>query len=193
MVHASLIDVLLRFRRHKVAMTTDLGKMYRAILLKEEQWDLYRFLWKDDCTAFMWLPDNLTKIWCMCVIVCGQHGSEQNALDQQQEYPEVTNATLETFYIVDGLVGADNVGSAIILWEELQSLPFSLGVFELRKRKPSDRTVEHSSPQHLRDQQPSCLITYLGDFVKVFGDGMGHHHKHIQANGSYRLWAQKTY
>ena len=27
-VHASLIDVLIRFRRHKIAMTTDLGKMY---------------------------------------------------------------------------------------------------------------------------------------------------------------------
>ena len=35
-VHASLlIDVLLRFRRHKVTMTTDVGKMYRAILFSQ--------------------------------------------------------------------------------------------------------------------------------------------------------------
>ena len=36
-VHASLMDVLIRFRRHKVAMTTDVGKMYRAVLLSEDQ------------------------------------------------------------------------------------------------------------------------------------------------------------
>ena len=32
-MHASLIDVLIRFRLHKVAMATDVSKMYRAVLL----------------------------------------------------------------------------------------------------------------------------------------------------------------
>ena len=52
-VHASLIDVLIRFRRHKVAMTTDVGKMYRAVLLSEDQRDLHRFLWREDRTKPM--------------------------------------------------------------------------------------------------------------------------------------------
>ena len=47
MVAASLIDVLLRFRRHKIAMTTDVGKLYRAVLLTEEQRDVHCFLWRD--------------------------------------------------------------------------------------------------------------------------------------------------
>ena len=42
MVHASLIDVLLRFRHNKVARTTDVGKMYSV--LTEEQRDLHSFL-----------------------------------------------------------------------------------------------------------------------------------------------------
>ena len=41
-VHASLIDVLLRFRHHKVVMTTDVGKMYSA--LTEEQRNIHTFL-----------------------------------------------------------------------------------------------------------------------------------------------------
>ena len=34
-VHSPLIDVLLRFRLHRVAITTDISKMYRAIELVE--------------------------------------------------------------------------------------------------------------------------------------------------------------
>ena len=54
-VHTFLIDMLLRFRRHKVGITTDVGKMYRAVQLTEEQRDLHRFLSRDDCTQP--LPD----------------------------------------------------------------------------------------------------------------------------------------
>ena len=39
-VHAPLIDVLLRFRRHKTAIATDISSMYRAVLLPETQCDL---------------------------------------------------------------------------------------------------------------------------------------------------------
>ena len=39
MVHSRLIDVLLRFRLHRVALTTDVSKMYRAIELTPEDCD----------------------------------------------------------------------------------------------------------------------------------------------------------
>ena len=32
-VHSSLIDVLLRYRRYKVALATDVSRIYRAVLL----------------------------------------------------------------------------------------------------------------------------------------------------------------
>ena len=35
-VHPTLIDVLLRFRQHRVALTSDISKMYRAIELTLE-------------------------------------------------------------------------------------------------------------------------------------------------------------
>ena len=47
-VHAPLIDVLLRFRQHRVALTTDVSRMYRAVLLPEDQRDLHRFVWRED-------------------------------------------------------------------------------------------------------------------------------------------------
>ena len=42
-VHPSIIDILLRFRRHQITLTTDVSRMYRAALLPEHS-DLHRFL-----------------------------------------------------------------------------------------------------------------------------------------------------
>ena len=47
-VHSSLIDVLLRFRFHRVALTTDVSRMYRAVELTLPDRDLHRFVWKSD-------------------------------------------------------------------------------------------------------------------------------------------------
>ena len=47
-MHAPLLDVLLRFRLYKVALTTDVSKMYRAVLLPDSQRDLHRFVWRID-------------------------------------------------------------------------------------------------------------------------------------------------
>ena len=45
-VHSPLIDVLLRFRSHRVALTTDVSKMYHAIRLAPKDCDLHRFVWR---------------------------------------------------------------------------------------------------------------------------------------------------
>lgn len=46
-VHPPLVDVLLRFRFHRIALTTDVSKMYRAIELIPSDRDLHRFVWRD--------------------------------------------------------------------------------------------------------------------------------------------------
>ena len=47
MVHTPLIDVILRFRQYMVALTTDISRMYSAVLLPEAQRDLHRFVRED--------------------------------------------------------------------------------------------------------------------------------------------------
>ena len=44
-VHPPLVDVLLRFRLHRVALTADISKMYRAVELIPDDCDLHRFVW----------------------------------------------------------------------------------------------------------------------------------------------------
>jgi hypothetical protein len=45
-VHPPLIDVLLRFRKHPIAVTADVSKMYRAVELDPLDRDMHRFVWR---------------------------------------------------------------------------------------------------------------------------------------------------
>ena len=45
-VHSPLLDVLLRFRMHRMAIVADISKMYRAIELTPSDRDLHRFVWR---------------------------------------------------------------------------------------------------------------------------------------------------
>ena len=92
----------------------------------------------------------------------------RNVLDHQQEYPQAAKVAMESFYVDDGLVGADSVDDAICLREDLQKL-FSLGGFKLRKWKASDATVALSIPLQFRDKEPSHLIVYSEAITKVLG------------------------
>lgn len=47
-VHSPQIDVLLRFRLNRIALTTDVSKMYRAVELAESDKDLPHFVWRSN-------------------------------------------------------------------------------------------------------------------------------------------------
>ena len=48
MIHSSLLDVLLRFRFHRIALTTDVSRMYRAVELTLPDRNLHRFIWRNN-------------------------------------------------------------------------------------------------------------------------------------------------
>ena len=168
-VHSSLVDVLIRFRQHKVALTTDVSRMYRAVLLHKEQRDLHRFLWRED-------PHQSVKDYRMTRLTFGVSASsfaanmalKQNAISHRQSHPQAYQAVLESFYVDDGLTGADSVDEAVQLREELQEL-FSLGGFELRKWKSSSGEVLSSIPKGLTDPKTTQEIILENDYTKVLG------------------------
>ena len=72
---------------------------------------------------------------------------KQNAIDFAMEYPLVAKVVerIKSFYVDDGLTGADSVPEAIELQKQLQDL-FSRGGFLLRKWNASDPTVLQHLP-----------------------------------------------
>ena len=152
-VHSSLVDVLLQFRLHRVALTADVSKMYRAIALVQSDRDLHRFVWRSS-------PQDPLKDYRMTRVTFGVSASsfianmcvKQNALDFAMEYPLAAKAVEDAFYVDDGITGADSIEGAIELHHQLQSL-FSKSGFLLRKWNSSEPSVlQHIDPE-LRDSQ----------------------------------------
>ncbi|GFW42137.1 uncharacterized protein TNCV_1905951 [Trichonephila clavipes] len=50
-VKEDVFETISRFRRHKFALTTDIQKMYRQILINPDQQDLQRIIWKHELDA----------------------------------------------------------------------------------------------------------------------------------------------
>ena len=158
-VHPSLVDVLFRFCLKRVAVTTDVSKMYRAIELVEPDCDLHRFVWRSNpldtiqdyrMTRVKFDVSASSFIANMCL--------KQNATNLAKEFPLAATAVNESFYVDDGLTGADDVETAIKLQRELQQL-FSRGGFLLHKWNSSNPAVL----QHLKPELKDVKETHLFD------------------------------
>jgi hypothetical protein len=166
-VHSSLIDVLLRFRLHRIALTADVSKMYRAIELVESDRDLHRFVWRSD-------PDKPLEDYRMTRITFGVSASsfaanmtvKRNAMDHTAEFPRAAEAVETAFYVDDCLSGSDQVEEAIDLHQQLQNL-FAKGGFLLRKWNSSDPNVLRHIKPELRDMQSTHYIPSPDEFTKV--------------------------
>ena len=116
MVHPQLVDVLLRFRVHRVALVADVMKMYRAIELSYEDRDLHRFIWQRS-------RDEAMKDYRMKHVTFGVSASclaanmavKQNAEELKEEFPLAYQAVRDSFYVDDGLTGANDIQTAVLL------------------------------------------------------------------------------
>ena len=99
-VHSPLIDVLLRFRLHRVALTADVSKMYRAIELVASDRDLHRFVWRRT-------PEEPLQDYRMTRVTFGVSASsfaanmslKQNALDFAVDYPQAAKVVEDSFFL----------------------------------------------------------------------------------------------
>ena len=65
---------------------------------------------------------------------------QQNAIDHLGEFPLAGEAVLTSFYVDDGLTGADSIDEAISLQKQLQTL-FAKGGFLLRRWNSNSPSV----------------------------------------------------
>ena len=109
-VHPPLVDVLLCFRLHRIALTTDISKMYCAIELALTDHDYHRFVWRKS-------PKDPILDYRMTRVTFGVSASsfilniaiKQNAYDHANEYPLAAKVAHESFYVDDGLTGPDTI------------------------------------------------------------------------------------
>ena len=168
-VHSPLIDVLLRFRMHRIALTADVSKMYRAIELAESDRDLHRFVWRSS-------PGDPLTDYRMTRVTFGVSASsfaanmsvKRNALDHALEFPKAADVVKTSFYVDDCLTGAGSVEEAVDLHQQLVTL-FSKGGFLLRKWNSSNPQVVDCIDPELRGVQPTHQIHTPEDYTKTLG------------------------
>jgi hypothetical protein len=91
---------------------------------------------------------------------------KQNAADHAVEFPAAAKAVDESFYMDDGLAGADLVKEAIDLQRQLQGL-FSRGGFTLRKWSCSNPVVLTAIPDELQENQFICVLPEDDSYTKT--------------------------
>ena len=168
-VHPPLVDVLLRFRMHRVALITDVSKMYRAVELPDADKDLHRFVWRSS-------PQDNLKDYRMTRVTFGVSASsfaanmsvKQNAIDFKDVYPLAAKAVDESFYVDDGLCGADSVEEAVELQSQLQGL-FERGGFLLHKWSSSEMEVLRRLSSDSKDSQRTHSLPNPEEYAKTLG------------------------
>ena len=168
-VHSSLVDVLIRFCLNRIALTTDVSRMYRMVLLEESDKDLHRFVWRRDASEPL-------RDYRMTRVTFGVAASsfaanmaiKQNAADFSLEFPAAAKAVNESFYVDDGLVGTDSIEGAISLQRQLQEL-FARGGFTLRKWNCSSPAVLELIPEELKGTQSLCTLSDDDGYTKTLG------------------------
>ena len=93
---------------------------------------------------------------------------KQNALDLAQKYPQAAAAVEMSFYVDDGLTGANSIEEAVDLQRQLQDL-FSKGGFLLRKWNSNQPTVLQHIPSELRDAHSTQTLPHQEEYTKTLG------------------------
>lgn len=144
----NLSGVLIRFRKHPVALMCDIEKMFHQFHVKEADRNYLRFLW--------WKNGDLTSHpsdFRMRVHLFGaasspgwaNFGLKRLAKDNVDIYPQGSRFVMRDFYVDDGLTSTESAEEAIHLAREARELCVRGGL-RLHKFMSNDRDVLESIP-----------------------------------------------
>ena len=121
----SLVEVLIRFRRWKVAVTADVSKAFLQIALRKEDQDCHRFLWQCGDQLRVMRFKRVTFGVCCSPFLLGATIQHHLAL-----YPpsRAVREMTANFYVDDLVSGADSEEEASSLLHEAQTVMSEAGM-----------------------------------------------------------------
>ena len=154
-LYPKLAEVLIRFRGHRVAVSGDISKMFREILLDPEDQQYHRFWWRPT-------KEEPPRVYCMNRLTFGVTCSpflavktlQQTAIDFGKAYPTAQLHIQRAFYVDDWLGGADTAQEAIKLQSQVAEV-LSNGGFTLRKYRSNSQEVLRSIPPEMIEPMPA--------------------------------------
>ncbi|XP_026465156.1 uncharacterized protein LOC113367788 [Ctenocephalides felis] len=127
-IQNNIFSIILRFRRHAFVLTADIEKMYRQVLVHENDRKMQRIFWRDN-------PSSKLKIYQLNTVTYGTASAPFLAIRclEQLARENITNYTKECeilrndFYVDDLLTGTDNISELFTIKNNLYNPTLNIG------------------------------------------------------------------
>lgn len=158
---SSLLAVLLRFRQHAVAFSSDVRAMFHQVRLLPSDRPLLRFLWRDlnrdrppDVYEWQVLPFGTT-----CSPCCATYALQRHVHDNTQPEEEVRSVIDQSFYVDNCLHSLTSRVAARALVDRLQHL-LAEGGFELRQWASNDPSIISHLPSNVKSTSGELWLSH---------------------------------
>jgi hypothetical protein len=164
----TVLSNLIKFRTHPIALTADVEKMYRQIIVKSSDTDLQRIVWREDPKAPIETYRLLTATYgTASAPYHATKALQVLAKENKEDLPLASVAAAQDFYVDDLMSGAPDVTTAIELKNQLLELT-RRGGLHLRKWSSNSTEVLESLPPELRETKLPLTFD-LDETVKTLG------------------------
>jgi len=185
----TLMNIVIRFRLHKIAFTADIQKMYRQVQLDPSQTDLQRIVWRNQ-------SDEPIKHYKLLTVTYGTASApylatavlNQLARINSQKYPLAAEIVSRDFYVDDLMSGSSSVQNAVIAQSQLLSLCDS-GQLPLRKWTSNSQEFLQHVPLELQETkfipiEDNQTVKTLGIVWNPKKDVFSFRYSHSSTHGS---------
>ncbi|XP_050534989.1 uncharacterized protein LOC126902010 [Daktulosphaira vitifoliae] len=166
-IQDDLMCILARFRTYKYAFSSDITKMYRQIIVAEQDRKWQKILWRSK-------PSEKIEEYHLNTLTYGtSHASyvataclEKLANENENKYPLASLAIKEDFYMDDYLGGGNSIAEALMLRNDIIKIMNSAG-FQLRKWMSNEPLLLSNIPN--ADNDPLIVLNLDGSTTKTLG------------------------
>ncbi|XP_061519801.1 uncharacterized protein LOC133395117 [Anopheles gambiae] len=195
-VQDDLLTIILRFRKHAVAIVADVEKMYRQIRHYENDRNLLRIRYRE-------CPSDPISTYELQTVTHGTATApflatrtlQQIAHDHKQQYPLAVDPVLHDFYVDDLLTGAEDVVEAVGMRTQISQMLESAG-FLLKKWASNVSEALEGVPSDdlaikpVLDWQEDQAISTLGLKTCSYTYSLMLHKEHMEHAAMYEQYPQ---
>ncbi|GBM83293.1 hypothetical protein AVEN_261134-1 [Araneus ventricosus] len=122
-IDEDVFNIMLRFRKHQIVLIADIRQMFRQILIEPSQRDLLRILWKtkEEEEPVSYRLKTVTY-GTKCAPFLATRVLRQLAMDEVKNFPLASEGVLSDVYMDDIVTGSQDLGTAIVLKDQLINL-----------------------------------------------------------------------
>ena len=147
-----LHTVINKFRTHRIGMSSDISKMFREVALLSEDYDLHRFLHRDEAGKMVDCRMTRLTFGITTSPYLASQVLRQLASDYKDDFPRAADLIHKAFYMDDCLTAADSLQEAVAIRAELNDL-LDKAKMTLRKWRSCSMDLLQSIPESLKRER----------------------------------------